>query len=128
MARELGPSNLEGVIFAIFFWTLKFASVSSFQQLFKMVEQGSLIVGKRLVYSDLDIANLEDLVDTPLEFPMESHIQSRPSSIQGKKKKMFAHEKNLDYPSKAYGHFVRKVALNYYKRCSLDSLKTQFLD
>jgi hypothetical protein len=52
-----------------------------------MAEQGSSIVGKRLVYSDLDIANWEDLVDTPPEFPTESHIQSGPSSTPKRKNK-----------------------------------------
>jgi hypothetical protein len=48
--------------------------------------------------------------------------------LEAKKKKMFGHEKNQDYLSKIYGHFIRRVALDYFKKRSLESLKQQFLD
>jgi hypothetical protein len=41
---------------------------------------------------------------------------------------MSNHKKDPDYPLKPYGHFVKGVALNYFKRLSLESLKWQFLD
>jgi hypothetical protein len=53
------------------------------------------------------------------------HTQFGPSSTseKKKKKKMLAHEKNPNFPLKAYGHFIRKAALWYYSKQTLISLK-----
>jgi hypothetical protein len=50
--------------------------------------------------------------------------------LEGKKKKhkVFVHERNPNYPSKEYGHFVRKVVLQYYNKKILDTLKRMFID
>jgi hypothetical protein len=64
-----------------------------------------------------------DKVDIPLEFLDASNTQFGSSSTSKmKKKKMSSYEKNPDYPRKTYGHFIREVALKYYKRRTLDSL------
>jgi hypothetical protein len=42
--------------------------------------------------------------------------------------KVFFHEKNLDYPPKANGHFVRKVDLRYYSRRTSIAIKREFID
>jgi hypothetical protein len=94
-----------------------------------MARQGSSSTRKCPSYRDLDASDCEVLVDTPLEFSMALHTKSRPSStLEGKREKMSIYEKNLDYLPKAYGHFVREVALEYYKRFALDSLKRNFLN
>jgi hypothetical protein len=41
---------------------------------------------------------------------------------------MSSYKKNLEYPPKSYGHFVRRVALDYFKKHSLESLKQKFLN
>jgi hypothetical protein len=57
-----------------------------------MVGQGSSSVGKHLAYNDVDAVDWGDLVDTPLEFSIASHILSGMSSIlEEKKKKMSVH-------------------------------------
>jgi hypothetical protein len=94
-ARGFGPSDLEGVVFAVFFRVPKFACVSSSQQHFKMIWQGSLSVEKCPTYHDLNTPNWKDLVDTPLELFVASHISSELSSTSnGKKKKMSTCKKN----------------------------------
>jgi hypothetical protein len=59
-----------------------------------------------------------------------SNTQSKLSSTSKgkKKKKISTHEKNPDYPPKAYGHFVREMASKYYKKHFLGSFKWQFLN
>jgi hypothetical protein len=63
-------------------------------------------------------------MDTPMEFAIASYTKSIPSSTsKTKKKNVFGHKKNPDYPPKSYRHFVRKVPLDYFKKRSLESLK-----
>ena len=41
---------------------------------------------------------------------------------------MSGYKKNLEYPPKSYGYFVRKVALDYFKKHYLESLERKFLN
>lgn len=68
-------------------------------------------------------------MDTPMEFAIASHTKLIPSSTsKTKKKNVFSHKKNPDYPPKPYRHLVIKVALDYFKKHSLESLKQHYLD
>ena len=42
--------------------------------------------------------------------------------------KVFFHEKNLDYPPKANGHFIREAGLRYYRRHTSVAIKQEFID
>jgi hypothetical protein len=46
-------------------------------------------------------------------FSIPLYIKSAPSStLEAKKKKTSAHDKNLNYLPKPYGHFIKGVALD----------------
>jgi hypothetical protein len=54
-----------------------------------------------------------------MKHPVETVI-----NLRGEKKeaKVFANEKNLNYPPKEYGHFIRKTVLEYYNKKILGAL------
>jgi hypothetical protein len=71
-----------------------------------MVGKGIFSARKRPIYHDLDAANWDNVVATPLEFPAPSNTQLELSSTLKEKKKQKAstHERNPNYPLKEYGH------------------------
>jgi hypothetical protein len=92
--------------------------------------EGSFSAGKCPAYCDLDAANWDDVVATPLEFSAPLNTQSGLSSTSEKKKKqkVFAYERNPNYLPKEYGHFVRKVVLDYYNVKTVGVLQRTFID
>jgi hypothetical protein len=56
-------------------------------------------------------------MDTPLKFSIVFYIKYTPSlTSKATKKNMSGHEKNPSNPSKEYGHFIKGMALDYFKK------------
>ena len=86
--------------------------------------QGS---GKRPMYVDLDAPDAVDPMSCVT--PHGSSGSTPSSSSKGKKKKSIpAHEKDDGYPPLEYTHFIRKVAVEYYKARTIRMLKAMYLD
>ena len=94
-----------------------------------MAGEGNSSGAKRPPYHDLDSLDWDNIVATPIKITTASNTQSMPSSTsEGKKKqKAFAHAKNLNYPLKQYGHFVREKVLEWYKNRSSDMLEQTYI-